>query len=398
MIKNEFKKYILKPSVFICLLFFFALNFVKTYELYYYLNGGMTQRAEKDYVKTAQHKINALYGGEITDEKIAALKADLAKAECALNQYGYVKEPIDGTYSGFPSLDGILLEFKIEDYRYAILYANRSNQIKEAALQNVAFYTGKNDFDRRENELIARLYGGRTVSDCVVQRGWDVFFDYKFSVLLCMFLIVLTVSPIVSSERENGFYRIINASGRRRSVLGAKILAAGIFTVAACGVFLAVDLLYIFFIYRPDGLFSPLYALQCYELCPFDMTVLGGILFTFAARMVFLLGYTYLVMLISSLCETNAVSVLLSTCAGFVLVITAEHLPVDISPTSLVGLHDAFGGFKTVNVFGMPLLSIYAAFSLTLILTVLCAATAFTVGLKIGVGRKKRGKRNALSI
>lgn len=395
MIKNEFKKYILKPSVFLCLLFFFALNFVKTYELYYYLNGGRSQR---DYLKTANHKIHALYGGEITDEKIAALKADLGKAERALNQYGYVKEPIDGTYSGFPSLDGILLGFKIEDYRYAILYANRSNQLKEAALQNVAFYTGKNDYDKRENELIARLYGGRTVSECLVQSGWDAFFDYKFSVLLCMFLIVLTVSPMVSSEKENGFYRIINASGRRRSVLGAKILSAGMFAVAACGVFLAVDLLYTFLIYRPDGLFAPLYALQCYELCPFNMTVLGGILFTFAARVVFLLGYTYLVMLISSLCKTNAVSILLSTCAGFILVIAAEHLPADISPTSLVGLHDAFGAFKTVNVFGMPLLSIYAAFALTLILTVLCAAAAFTVGLKVGVGRKKRGKHNALSI
>ena len=395
MIKNEFKKYILKPSVFLCALFFIALNFVKTYELYYYLNGGMTW---KGYYLKAEREIHALYGGEITDEKIAALKADLDKAERALNQYGYVQEPIGGTYSGFPSVDAIELGVKVEDYRYAVLYANRANQVKEAALENAAFYTGKSDFDRRENELIARLYGGRTVGECLVQRGWNVFFDYKFSVLLCMFLIVLVVSPMVSGERENGFYRIINASGRRKSVMGAKLLSAGIFTVAACGVFLAVDLLYTFLIYRPDGLSSPLYALQCYELCPFDMTVFGGILFTFAARAAFLLGYTYLVMLISSLCETNAVSVLLSTCAGFALVITAEHLPADISPTSLVGLHDAFVGFKAVNVFGMPLLSIYAAFALTLVLAVLCAALAFTAGLKVGVGRRKGGKRNALSI
>ncbi len=395
MIKNEFKKYIVKPSVFICLLFFFALNFVKTYELYYMLHGGMTQT---DYNLTGERRINALYNGEITDEKIAALKADLAKAGRMLGQYGYVEEPIDGTYSGFPSLDGVLLEFKVEDYRYAVLYANRSNQIREAALQNVSFYTGKNDYDRRENELIARLYGGRTVRECVVQSGWDKFFDYKFSVLLCMLFIVFVVSPMVSNERESGFYRIINASGRRRSVLGAKLLSAGMFTVAACALFLAVDLLYIYLIYRPDGLFAPLYALKCYELCPFDITVLGGILFTFVARVVFLLGYTYLVMLISSLCRTNAFSVLLSACAGFGLVIAAEHLPADISPSSLVGLHDAFSGFQTTKVFGMPLLSIYAAFALTLFLAVLCAAAAFLVGLRVGVGRKRRGKRNAHSV
>lgn len=393
MIKNEFKKYILRPSVFICAAIFIVVNFVKIYEIYYYLNGG---RSQSDYHKTAQRALHELYGGEITDEKIAALKADLDKANDALNKFGYVNEPIEGTYSGFPSTDTILISMKIEDYRYAILYANTSNRIKEDALRNVEFYTGKNDYDKRENELLAKLYGGRTVSDCVKQSGWDAFFDYKFSVLLCMFLIALTVSPMVSNERESGFYRIINSSGRRKSVLGAKLITAGGFAVAVCGVFLAADLLYTYLIYRPDGLSSPLYALRCYELCPFDITVLGGILFTFAARAVFLLCYTFLVTLISSLCETNMFSMLLSMCAGFFLVIASEHLPADISPTSLVGLHDEFCAFKTVDIFGMPILSVYAAFALTLIPTIIFAAATFLAGLRGEVGRKKRVKRNAL--
>ncbi|MDE6727246.1 MAG: ABC transporter permease, partial [Oscillospiraceae bacterium] len=198
---------------------------MKIYEIYYYLHGGMSQT---DYNETAQRALHTLYGGEITDEKIAALKADLDKANDAFNKYGYTEEPIDGTYSGYPSIDTILLSFKIEDYRYAILYANTSNRIKEDALRNVEFYTGKNDYDKRENELIAKLYGGRTIGDCLQQSGWDAFFDYKFSVLLCMFLIALTVSPMVSNERESGFYRIIISSGRRKSVLGAKIFSAGI--------------------------------------------------------------------------------------------------------------------------------------------------------------------------
>lgn len=395
MIKNEFKKYIVKPSVFICILFFIALNLVKTYELYYYLYGGMGRRDDET---TAKRRIHELYGGEITDEKIAALKEDLARAGSLFGQYGYVTEPVEGTYSGLPILDSILLQVKTDDYRYAILYANRSHQLREAALDNVAFYTGKNDYDRRENELIAKLYGGRTVRDCLVQRGWNAFFDYKFSVLLCMLLIVLVVSPMVSAERENGFYRIINASGRRRPVMGAKLLTAGLFTAAVCGIFLAVDLLYTYLFYHPDGLFSPLYALQCYELCPLDMTVFAGIVLTYAARLVFLLGYTYLVLLVSSLCQSNAFSVLLSTCAGFLLVIAAQHLPAAISPASLVGLHKVFVTFQTVNVFGRPILSIYAAFALTLVLAVLFAAAAFAAGLRVGVRQKRRGKRNALSI
>lgn len=393
MIKNEFRKYILKPAVLICTIVFFALDFVKVYEIYYYLNSG---RSLPDYNIKGQNAIHAAYGGEITDEKIAALKADLDKANRLLGKYGYVEAPIEGTYTGFPSLDNILLTYKIEDYRYAILYANTSHQIQEDALRNVEFYTGKNDYDKRENELIAELYGGRTVDKCIVQSGWNAFFDYKFSVLLCMLLIVLALSPMVSGERESGFYRIINSSGRRKSVLAAKFIAAGAFTASVCGVFLITDLLYTHAIYRTDGLLAPLYALKCYELCPFDTTLLGGILLAFLARLTFLLCYAFLVLLISSLCESNTLSMLISMCAGFILVITAEFLPADISPTSLVGMHEEFSAFKTVNLFGFPVLSVYAAFALTIIPTVIFALATFLIGLKSDVALKKRVKHNAL--
>lgn len=393
MIKSEFKKYILKPSVLICCAIFIAINFVKFYEIYYYLNGGRTN-LNFDYLPKGQSEIHALYGGEITDEKIAALKADRAEADVKLGKYGYVEEPIDGTYSGYPSMDTVLLDEKIEDYRYAVLYSNTSHEIREKALENIEFYTDKCEYDKRENELMAKLYGGRSVNVCVKQSGWNAFFDYKFSVLLCMFLIALTVSPMVSNETESGFYRIINASGRRRTVLGAKIAAAGIFTLALCGVFLVSDLIFTQIIYRADGLSAPLYALKCYELCPFDMSILGGIFLNFAARAVFLLCYTFLVLLVSSLCKSNVISTVLSMCAGFALVIAAEFLPTNISPTALVGLHDEFSTFKTVNVFGAPVLSIYAAFALTIIPCLFLAALIFAFGLR-GDASLKVVKRNA---
>lgn len=40
MLKYELKKYILKPSLLICIIVLILLNFVKVFELYYYTGGG----------------------------------------------------------------------------------------------------------------------------------------------------------------------------------------------------------------------------------------------------------------------------------------------------------------------------------------------------------------------
>lgn len=39
MLKYELKKYILKPSLLICIIVLILLNFVKVFELYYYTGG-----------------------------------------------------------------------------------------------------------------------------------------------------------------------------------------------------------------------------------------------------------------------------------------------------------------------------------------------------------------------
>ena len=59
-----------------------------------------------------------------------------------------------------------------------------------------------------------------------------------------MFIIVLAISPIVSKEYVIGYNKLISSSGKRRSVMLAKLTAAAIFTFAVMLILFASDMVY----------------------------------------------------------------------------------------------------------------------------------------------------------
>ena len=96
MLKYELKKYILKPSLLICIIVLILLNFVKVFELYYYTGGGRAVLSGNAVQGT--DILYDKYSGKITDKKINGLKTELANAEQMLKEYGIIEEPIEGTY------------------------------------------------------------------------------------------------------------------------------------------------------------------------------------------------------------------------------------------------------------------------------------------------------------
>ena len=67
MLKYELKKYILKPSLHICIIVLILLNFVKVFELYYYTGGGRAVLSGNAVQGT--DILYDKYSGKITDEK-----------------------------------------------------------------------------------------------------------------------------------------------------------------------------------------------------------------------------------------------------------------------------------------------------------------------------------------
>lgn len=242
MLKYELKKYILKPSLLICIIVLILLNFVKVFELYYYTGGGRAVLSGNAVQGT--DILYDKYSGKITDEKINGLKTELANAEQMLKEYGIIEEPIEGTYCGYPYGDVNLFKDLISSYEYAILYSNKSAEITENARANAEFYSDKSRYEYRLSKLYEDCYKGRSLDGFYQSEGHKAIFDYKFSALLSMFIIVLAISPIVSKEYVIGYNKLISSSGKRGSVMLAKLTAAAIFTFAVTLILFASDMVY----------------------------------------------------------------------------------------------------------------------------------------------------------
>ncbi len=372
MLRFEFKKYILKPSVPICLVLFILLNFVKFFEVYYYLGGGRYAMADETSA-SAYSEVYEKYGGEITNEKIEGLKAELSAAEQKLADRGVGGEPQEDCYTGYPYGDVQLLKNDfIAGYEYAILYPNTSNKIAALADENAEFYSGKSDHEVRKNELISSLYANRAVKHYVKPDGWTALFSYKFTTILSMLMLALTLSPVFSGERASGFDRLIKSSGKRNSAVRQKLFTAGIFTFAVTLIFFLVDVLYVAIFYGIDCFSAPICAIPEYSDCPFYFTLSGGLLLSFAGRLIAMFFFASVVMMISAFCGNTGVSLLSAVGAGAVSILLTELLPDALDPLSLVHLDGYFTVFSVENIFGSPVLTIIAAFVFTVILTAAC--------------------------
>ena len=380
MLKYELKKYILKPSLLICIIVLVLLNFVKVFELYYYTGGGRAVLSGNAVQGT--DILYDKYSGKITDEKINGLKTELANAEQMLKEYGIIEEPIEGTYCGYPYGDVNLFKDLISSYEYAILYSNKSAEITENARANAEFYSDKSRYEYRLSKLYEDCYKGRSLDGYYQSEGHKAIFDYKFSALLSMFIIVLAISPIVSKEYVIGYNKLISSSGKRGSVMLAKLTAAAIFTFAVTLILFVSDMVYFQLIYGFDGFSAPIYALQEFEMSPFNITLFGALVITFVLRLVFLLMFTFLVTAVSSFCKNDIISMVVSVTAGFLLVIGSELLPGVLNPTTLIGPTELFTNMNVCNILDLPVFNVVVTLSEVILLAVVFAVVSVRRGMK----------------
>lgn len=97
-----------------------------------------------------------------------------------------------------------------------MLYTNTSNELSDRAAEKAAFYEGRNEYDKRESELYEYCFKGRAADSYINSDAYTNIFDYKFSTVISMLLIVLAVSPIVSKEYVFGYHNLIISSGKRK--------------------------------------------------------------------------------------------------------------------------------------------------------------------------------------
>lgn len=379
MIFFELKKYVLKPSVLAFLALFAVLNFVKFFEIYYYFGGGRWAVTGTDSISEGFEKLYPVYGGEITEEKINGLKTELALAQQKLDERGIGDTIYDDCYTGYPYGDVELFKNTlIPGYEYAILYRSYAEGLVTAASENIVFFSGINDYEVRKNTLISDIFKGRYVDRYVRSDGWTALFDYKFSAILVMLMIVLAFSPIFSGERAGGFDKLIISSGKRRAAVRSKLLSVDIFTFTITLLFFLLDILYVAVIHGLDCFEAPVYAIKTYMNCPFTVTLGGALLLSFLGRLLAMLFFSALAAFISSFGRNTALSLFLSIASGALLIAASDILPECFDILGLAYSSHFLEKLSVVNVFGLPVFSgAMAAVTAVLLTAALNAVTAW---------------------
>ena len=197
-----------------------------------------------------------------------------------------------------------------------------------------------------------------------------------------MLIIILAISPIVAKEKSIGYDRLIAATGKGTRVMIAKIITASFFTVISSFILFASDVIYYQQIYGFDGLNLPIYAIEAFKNCPFELTLIGAVFMTYLLRLTFLLTFSFMVVFISALSKNEIASMAVSMGTAFLLVILSEHIPSEISPTSLIGTSDMFSKVKITDVLGFPVFSFVVALFVVALLSVIFITFAIRRGRK----------------
>ena len=369
----ELKKSVFKRSVFIIIIVFSIINIYKINEL----NNNRTfinQNGVHSILKAYNDKIYPKIKGKMTQESIDFIKSETARLEGLVGQRSYNTDEEDpSTYTGHVCGDYNLFKYTVsEQFVYAYTYPNTIRQTYEKALNNIEFYKQVgNNFEVRKNTQIKTLFFGREILEFRNTQNAIHIFDYRFSSLMIMLLLVFVLSSTFSEEKANGTIRLIKSTGQLKSVFHAKQRMSVVFVFFITAWFTIIDTISFGIIYNIDGWLNPIYSVMSYQYSPVNSSILGAVFISFAMKFCFFLLFSQAILFLSSLFKNIGLSFALSFVILLCLILMSDINTLG-NPTTLLKPNLYFSAFSYVNVLGfaMPILpfSIFLSLFIALII------------------------------
>lgn len=389
----EFKKLFIKKALlvitaFMCL--FNIINIVRHYDLY----GGSNAAMNK-----AKYTVYTIYKGELTEEKTAEIDRLRAQADDILSPFGSggfsTEYDPDKYYSGYAYGDaGIFFELSEEVYRltgYSHSISELSSQAEEM-LKNSYI----NDYYQKINQKTADIYGERELTVLTHNQGISDFFDYRFSSVLCIILLIIGTVLIFTADKDTGtsIYLESSVNGKGKST-AAKLIAAGLYAFFIALLFFVTDLISFTILLRIDGFEQPVYSLTNYFSTPYTMPIWQFIILYFLFR---LLGFWCIISL-TALITVILKKPILSVIGSFIFFVammllktyclTEDKRWVNLfNPLVPITAPKYIKRYDTLNIFSEPIMFINAALLCIIFLTAfMCCGT-----ILLSSFRKRRAK------
>lgn len=373
----EMRKSWLKISTLLVLVILTVLNFIQA-------DGVCRTYYSKTYGKRGEAYF-ALYNtvcGEITEEKIAPFRerANWLNNEVADMVFSSEYRP-DLYYTGYIFGDFNLYNVDIApEISYAATYSNISDKIATNAAECFHFYKSVgNDYEAEKYAKAYEMYQNRQIPEYRATNWTNLFFKSEFSSLLCVVMLILGLANSFTKERESGMLQIILSSGKSKSTTLAKIGSAAVYCLFLSAYFTAIDLASANIILGVDGLDMPLYSAKIFQNTPFCFSFAETFLLWIMVKFFALFVVALTIIFASKISPNTIVSIVLSFGTTLVLIFITAVSKNILNPFNIIVPTAFVEEFSVVNIFGQPVLTLWAAIILaTVECVVLCVINTFT--------------------
>lgn len=380
----EIKKSWFKLPILVLLIIFCFINVYKFTSVYNF--SGRFRGNSNINMKNAYYTFYETYSGEITDEKIISVNEYFNRLATLTSNKDYGSEYDKTSISGTIYADYVIYEFYIiPELEYAITYPNKANEICINAYENVLFYSEHNNYeDTEKNKYIYRLYQNRKVEKYNLTEWVKLYFEYDFSSLLIIIMIIIGLASCFSTETESGMITHLKSGGKLAKTVNAKLISAAIYIFFLIAVFTFCDLIIVNRLCGMDGIFNPIYSAEFFGNSPFEFSLFTAIITCALGKYLAFLVIGELVILISVISKNSILSLCGSFLAIILLMLTANENSAIINPVNMLLVYKMLEKFDCKMIFGKPVLSLYIALAIyfILIIALFFIIKICTVGVK----------------
>lgn len=409
LIRFEYRKHFVKPSILIALLVFSLISAFKFYGIYsenslFARGRSMEQTAQ---IKQFYWDFYMDFGGKITPDKIEQLLDIYRPIEAKTADLTASTRTDDpNTYTGNVYTDyHFFRRCFVLPMEHDYMYQSYANEIVSAAQENMSFYQSvRNTYEYRKNAAIAESFSGRQIQGFAFTEMYQYYLHYDFSSFLAFLLCVYGLVGVFVSEKESEMDTLLLTTKQGGSkTIAAKLLSSAVFVIGVCTWFWLFDFIVFSAVFGSfEGAAAPLYAIKSFADTSLNLTLGQYALLSGAFKTVGMLALGVGILLLSSLFKNALIPFALSLAGAFGLIYWqgiftgSGYLWAKISnPFILMMNREYFRKTEFINLFDFPVPSYIMATLLAVLWGITFAVILLMTIRKSAVARKEV-RQNAL--
>lgn len=268
--KNYLRKYLL---IAVVVLFIINLSFIYNKYIFGFDSSGYFMPHTDKTLKRWEFYINMhkKLDGVLTNSKAQFIVDENKRVASIVSDGTYSKEYQSDTYTGYYWSDYVMVsKYFYNPMKYLSMYSINNDKIVKQAEDNIKFYDKYNNkYEKEKYKFIVNNYKGRKITLFYDTKPWEALFDYNFSDLIIMFLMLLGIVPVFVSEKETNMQNLIMSSKKgKKSTVFVKVLATLVYITFLVCIFSAFNILFFKCLYGLNGAEMPIYAMEKYQYTP----------------------------------------------------------------------------------------------------------------------------------